>query len=26
MQSVRKAAAVHYGQPIIQQKPALMAV
>ena len=26
MQSVRKAAAVHYGQPIIQQKPTLMAV
>lgn len=26
MQSVRKAAAVHYGQPIVQQKPALMAV
>lgn len=26
MQSVRKAAAVHYDQPIIQQKPALMAV
>ena len=26
MQSVRKAAAVHYGQPIIQQKPNLMAV
>lgn len=26
MQSVRKAAAVHYGQPIVQQKPTLMAV
>lgn len=26
MQSVRKAAAVHYGQPIVQQKHALMAV
>lgn len=26
MQSVRKAAAVHYGQPIVQQKPALMSV
>ena len=26
MQSVRKAAAVHYGYPIVQQKPALMAV
>lgn len=26
MQSVRKAAAVYYGQPIVQQKPALMAV
>lgn len=26
MQSVRKAAAVHYGQPIVQQKPALMTV
>lgn len=26
MQSVRKAAAVHYGQPIVQQKPALAAV
>lgn len=26
MQSVRKAAAVHYGQPIVQHKPALMAV
>lgn len=26
MQSVRKAAAVHYSQPIVQQKPALMAV
>ena len=26
MQSVRKAAAVHYGQPIVQKKPALIAV
>lgn len=26
MQSVRKAAAVHYGQPIVQQKPVLMDV
>lgn len=26
MQSVRKAAAAHYGQPIIQQKPTLIAV